>query len=83
MKITYWKIQNQIADETYSIRARTKEDAIEQLIGNDLIGDYRDPETGIITVEKITIEYIDAIDLIRACYSTGNETPVKKIRLNI
>lgn len=65
MKLTYWYSQCPDDSDVYSVRARTKREAIEATKDR-----YR-PEDWATPV-KVTIEYRDAHDLMEACSNEGH-----------
>lgn len=63
MKLTYWKIQHQKDSNCFSIRAKTKKEAIAQL-DNYWDRDAYTEYNGTIEVQKIEVEYSSAYDLM-------------------
>lgn len=64
MKVTYWKINSTQGYECYAIRAKTKKECLailEKSDKNDFEG----------SPHKVTVEYLDAFDLIQQ--TTGTE----------
>ena len=65
MKLTYWKIASNEWDEMlYSIRAKTKKEAISQFKKQINPEDYIKWGEKYAIVEKIVIEYNNAFDLV-------------------
>ena len=67
MKLTYWKIKNNDSEIFYSIRAKTKKEAIKKYKIECLHGmkeSYLEWGEVDAKVEKIVIEYDNAFDLV-------------------
>ena len=76
MKLTYWKVQHKHDSDNYSIRVRTKKEAIKQLENQDkhgMLESYID-NNGIIEIIKYVIEYDDGFDLM-AMYTEAEYHP--------
>lgn len=67
MKVVYWKCRSLTDSDSFSIRTRTKREALRTLqeMGKYSV-DYSEPY-------KVTIEYKDAFDLVIALRGEGNE----------
>ena len=63
MKLTYWKIASNDSEIFYSIRAKTKKEAIRRF-KKQSPEDYIKWGEKYAIVEKIVIEYNDAFDLV-------------------
>ena len=64
MKLTYWHIQHLTDSDTYSIRTKTRREALA------LVRDHWAPcDFDAATVHKVTVEYRDAFDLMEQCLS--------------
>lgn len=66
MKLTYWHIQHQTDADCYSIRAKTKREALRQAKEH-----WNDTDYALDTVKKVTVEYADSFDLLTECLSEG------------
>ena len=66
MKLTYWHIQHQSDSDCYSIRTRTKREALAFAEEHWNKSDF-DPKS----VHKVTVEYDSAFDLMDQCLSEG------------
>ena len=67
MKLTYWKIKNNDSEIFYSIRAKTKKEAIEQYkiqCSQGMKESYLEWGEVCAKVEKVVIEYDNAFDLV-------------------
>mgnify|MGYP003139258249 CR=1 FL=1 len=78
MKLTYWKVQHQKDHDNYSIRVKTKKEAIKQLQKEDE-GDYSNLDNyidydGNIEIIKYVIEYDDGFDLM-SMYTEAEYSP--------
>jgi hypothetical protein len=62
MKLSYWYAPRIDDSDAYSIRARTKKQALEDL--EDAYGQFG-------SVRKVTVEYQDGFDLMMQCMSEG------------
>ena len=72
MKLTYWKIQEHNDSNVYSIRAKTKKEAI-KLYNEDWNKDgYKAWGEKFAYVEKIVIHYDDAFDLVDKILREGS-----------
>ena len=72
MKLVYWKVQCKNDNNVYSIRAKTKKDAIEQFKENQKYGDpqgFTGFNEDFAKVEKIVIYYEDSFDLMKELMS--------------
>ena len=58
--LTYWICERLDDSTTYSIRAKTKKEAIQKR--DEAFGSYDEPR-------KVTIQYKDAFDLMYSCLS--------------
>ena len=65
MRLTYWYSQCPHDSDVYSVRARTKREAIESLKQAYRPEDFPAPR-------KVTVEYRDAHDLMEACSLEGH-----------
>ena len=71
MKLTYWKIASNDSEIFYSIRAKTKKEAIRQF-KKQSPEDYIKWGEKYAMVEKIVIEYNDAFDLVNQILCEGS-----------
>ena len=72
MKLTYWKVQCKNDNNIYSIRAKTKKDAIEQFKEDESPSSFMELDEDFARVEKIVIYYSDAFDLMEQLLSEGS-----------
>ena len=66
MKLTYWYVVNLADKNSYSIRARTRREALAE---RALWGKEADRRFGPVT--KCVVEYRDAFDLLSHCLGEG------------
>ena len=71
MKLVYWKIDHKNDNNIYSIRAKTKKDAIEQFKEDEYPNSFMEFDEDFARVEKIVIYYSDAFDLMEQLLSEG------------
>ena len=64
MTLTYWVAQNWTGPDVYSIRTRTKREAVAQL-AKHAPGLYG-------PLHKVTVEYTNAFDLLDQCSNEGH-----------
>jgi len=65
MKLTYWIAQQDSDSMVYDLRAKTKRELVAKM--NDPF--HADRRYG--TPHKVTVEYNDAFDLMKECFSEG------------
>ena len=64
MKLIYWHIQHQTDSDSYSIRTKTRREALAQAKEHWEPRDFK-----ASTVHKVMVEYQDAFDLMEQCLS--------------
>ena len=64
MKLTYWYCRNKIDTNAYSIRAKTRREAIDQIACDEDAFDYD-------ALVEISVEYDSCLDLVRQCLGEG------------
>tara|TARA_R100000231_G_C5258390_1_gene144954 strand:- start:274 stop:528 length:255 start_codon:yes stop_codon:yes gene_type:complete len=69
MKLNYWKIQCHDESNVYSIRAKTKKEAIKLYNEDENQEFYKEWGEDFAYVEKIVIHYDDAFDLVNQILS--------------
>lgn len=80
MKLTYWYAECLDDNDCYSIRAKTKKEALRQIeeTNKDYERSIYAPSFG--PVEKIILSYEDAFDLMSAC--EGTEARSSSLQIN-
>lgn len=70
MKVTYWYAQRETDSDAYSVRERTKKEALarlDEVCGGD--PEYRKHHYGPLV--KVEVEYDSGLDLLQQCLSEG------------
>ena len=62
MKLTYWHCQHKTDADCYSIRERTKKEALRMIREHWCKTDF-----DVADLKKVTIEYKDGFDLMQLC----------------